>query len=140
MAQKIIYICDKCGENFEKEDSLRLAMHYEICESCMKKLEAHVQAFFADVDSPIPEKKEPEKVEEKPKKEPAEPEQPQRKRIDRDKACALKLAGWSNKAIAEELGANFGSINAGLYSHLDSYCNGERFGRQGDEEDEEAAE
>lgn len=148
MAKKIIYVCDKCGSTSE-EDNLKDAYEYELCNDCFKKFDDHIKAFFEGIDAqaPLPapkkEKKAP-KTEEKDESvnDQAEStqEQPQRKRIDWDKACALKLAGWSNKAIAEELGANFGSINAGLYSHLDSYCNGERFGRQGDEEDEEAAE
>lgn len=54
------------------------------------------------------------KLEEKPKK------------IDWDKACALKKAGWSNKQIAEELHANRGTIEAMIYKHLEKYNAGER--------------
>lgn len=48
------------------------------------------------------------------------------KKIDWDKACALKKAGWSNKQIAEELHANEGTINATIYKHLEKYNAGER--------------
>ena len=34
------------------------------------------------------------------------PEKPKAKRVDWPKAEALKAAGWTNKAIAEELGCN----------------------------------
>ena len=48
------------------------------------------------------------------------------KKIDWDKACALKKAGWSNKQIADELHANEGTINAMIYKHLEKYNAGER--------------
>ena len=48
------------------------------------------------------------------------------KKIDWDKACALKKAGWSNKQIAEELHANEGTIGAMIYKHLEKYNSGER--------------
>ena len=157
MAKKIIYICDKCGKSSEDEAFLKAAYEYEICDKCFKKFDDHIKAFFEGFDAKakipykkpeiieaIPVKEEPKKAAEPKKEEPkkaAEPqketEPSQRKRIDWDKACALKLAGWGNKAIADELGANLGSINAGLYSHLDSYCAGERFGREEESEEEE---
>lgn len=68
-----------------------------------------------------------------------EPKQEKRKspvKIDWDKACALKLAGWSNKDIATELHANEGTINNGIYKHLVEYEAGKREGRC--EETEEA--
>ena len=37
---------------------------------------------------------------------PEVPEKPKAKRVDWPKAEALKAAGWTNKAIAEELGCN----------------------------------
>ncbi len=48
------------------------------------------------------------------------------KKIDWDKACALKKAGWSNKQIADELHANEGTINASIYKYLARYNTGER--------------
>lgn len=48
------------------------------------------------------------------------------KKIDWDKACALKKADWSNKQIAEELHANEGTIGAMIYKHLEKYNAGER--------------
>ena len=48
------------------------------------------------------------------------------KKIDWDKACALKKAGWSNKDIASELHANEGTISAMIYKHLEKYNTGER--------------
>lgn len=58
-----------------------------------------------------------------------EPKQGKRKspvKIDWDKACALKLAGWSNKDIAAELHANEGTIANGIYKHLVEYEDGKR--------------
>ena len=51
------------------------------------------------------------------------------KKIDWDKACALKKAGWSNKQIADELHANEGTINASIYKNLAKYNAGERKGK-----------
>ena len=61
-----------------------------------------------------------------------EPKREKRKspvKIDWDKACALKLAGWSNKDIAAELHANEGTIANGIYKHLVEYEDGKREGR-----------
>ena len=52
------------------------------------------------------------------------------KKIDWDKACALKKAGWSNKQIADELHANEGTINASIYKNLAKYNAGERKGKR----------
>ena len=52
------------------------------------------------------------------------------KKIDWDKACALKKAGWSNKQIADELHANEGTINASIYKYLAKYNTGERKGKR----------
>ena len=56
-------------------------------------------------------------------------DKPKRVKIDWDKACALKLAGWSNKDIAAELHANEGTIANGIYKHLVEYEDGKREGR-----------
>lgn len=45
----------------------------------------------------------------------------QRKPIDWDKACALKLAGRSNAWIADELGINPGTVNVCIYKKLEEY-------------------
>ena len=50
-----------------------------------------------------------------------------RKKIDWNKACALKLAGWSNKDIAMELHATEGTINSGIYSKLKTYKPGQHY-------------
>lgn len=49
------------------------------------------------------------------------------KKIDWNKACALKLAGWSNKDIAIELKANEGTINSGIYGKLKTYKPGQHY-------------
>lgn len=142
MARKIIYICDKCGSKSENEDLLRAAYEYEICDKCFKKFDEHIKAFFEGFDAKekIPYKK-PEVIEtpEKPKAEkPADDqEKPKRKKIDWNKACALKLAGWSNKGIAEELGVNKPTIDSMIYKMLERYNDGERFGSAGTDEDDE---
>ena len=64
-------------------------------------------------------------VKEKPKKEKGKPG-PKRGKIDWDKACALKKAGWSNDAIAAEVHTTVGTINSMIYKRLEEYNAGKR--------------
>lgn len=61
----------------------------------------------------------------KPKKEKGKPG-PKRTKIDWDKACALKKAGWSNDEIAAEVHAPVGTINSRIYQRLKEYNAGKR--------------
>ena len=48
-------------------------------------------------------------------------EKPKNK-IDWNKACALKAAGWSHKNIADELGIEQGTLNSGtFYKKIEQY-------------------
>ena len=73
-------------------------------------------------------------VKEKPKKEKGKPG-PKRTKIDWDKACALKKAGWSNDNIAQEINAPIGTINAMIYQRLKEYNEGKRFGKREEAEE-----
>lgn len=64
-------------------------------------------------------------VKEKPKKEKGKPG-PKRGKIDWDKACALKKAGWSNNEIATEVHTSVGTINSMIYQRLKEYNAGKR--------------
>lgn len=134
--QKIIYICDKCGKSSESSDFLKTAYEYEICDKCFKKFDDHIKAFFEgfDAQAPLPAPKKEKKAPkaEKPADETAEKKH---KPIDWDKACALKIAGWSNKYIAEELGANRPTIDSMIYKKVEQYKDGVRFGKQEEADD-----
>ncbi len=51
---------------------------------------------------------------------------PKRGKIDWDKACALKKAGWSNNEIATEVHTSVGTINSMIYQRLKEYNAGKR--------------
>lgn len=72
----------------------------------------------------------------KPKEEKSKPG-PKRSKIDWDKACALKLARWSNDEIAIELHASKGTIANAIYKHLNEYKQGKRVNRCEEVETEE---
>ena len=76
----------------------------------------------------------PEIVNEEPK---TANDKPKRIKIDWDKACALKLAGWSNSEIAVELHASKGTIDNAIYKHLNEYEQGKREGRREEETEED---
>lgn len=61
----------------------------------------------------------------KPKEEKSKPG-PKRGKIDWDKACALKKAGWSNNEIATEVHTSVGTINSMIYQRLKEYNAGKR--------------
>ena len=65
-------------------------------------------------------------------------DKPKRIKIDWDKACALKLAGWSNGEIAIELHASKGTIDNAIYKHLNEYEQEKRVNRCEEIETEEA--
>ena len=81
----------------------------------------------------------PEIVNEEPKnanKEKGKPG-PKRSKIDWDKACALKKAGWSNNEIATEVHAPVGTINSMIYQRMKEYNEGKRVNRCEEVETEE---
>ena len=122
----LITICDKCGSRIE-ENKGRFIFEMDFCPDCTEKLKQVVQAWIDE-----PEEKKIEVSEEDFKKiadqvrKDVENEIAQKK-IDWNKACALKLAGWSNKDIAIELKANEGTINSGIYGKLKTYRPGEHY-------------
>lgn len=62
---------------------------------------------------------------------------PKRSKIDWDKACALKKAGWSNNEIATEVHAPVGTINSMIYQRMKEYNEGKRVNRCEEIETEE---
>lgn len=63
---------------------------------------------------------------------------PKRTKIDWDKACALKKAGWSNNEIATEVHAPVGTINSMIYQRMKEYNEGKRVNRCEEIKTEEA--
>ena len=79
---------------------------------------ANDEAFDAAVRAEFKKAKKPEKTKGKPG--------PKRGKIDWDKACALKKAGWSNNEIATEVHTSVGTINSMIYQRLKEYNAGKR--------------
>lgn len=79
-------------------------MSQDFCTKCQKDLSKVIKNW-------INEKLEPE----------VEELIPRKNGIDWDKACALRLAGWSSKAIAEELECAEGTISSSIVPKLDAY-------------------
>ena len=79
---------------------------------------ANDEAFDAAVKEEFEKAKKPEKTKGKPG--------PKRGKIDWDKACALKKAGWSNNEIAAEVHTSVGTINSMIYQRLKEYNAGKR--------------
>lgn len=128
----LIKICDKCGSRIEENEG-RYFFEMDFCPDCTEEL---VQVIQAWVDEPeeikAPEEEKIEASEENFKKIADQvrkdvEESFARKKIDWNKACALKLAGWSNKDIAMELHATEGTINSGIYSKLKTYKPGKHY-------------
>ena len=79
---------------------------------------ANDEAFDAAVRAEFEKAKKPEKTKGKPG--------PKRTKIDWDKACASKKAGWLNDEIAAEIHAPVGTINSMIYQRLKEYNAGKR--------------
>lgn len=105
-------ICDKCGADTANDPHQVVGLDF--CQYCYENLRDVIQSWIDEPEAPaVPAVEVPEVV-------PAVIN-PTKKKIDWDKACALKLAGWSNKQIAEELGVNFGTINVEIYKKVNQY-------------------
>ena len=122
-------------------------MNAKDIEVVREKKKEHILTLTVEFDEPVSEEEAIERVMQRlsdKHKNIAADEEPEPKKkkckstykIDWDKACALKVAGWSNQEIADELHVNRGSLDSALYTHLKEYKQGRRIGRC--EEDEEA--
>ncbi len=113
---KIIVKCDKCGAEITSEEipSLFAAttgresggvladhpdrVRFDLCKKCMERVQTFIMSGDVAVD---PEQDEPE----------AEPEKPKpRQKMDTGKMQALHEAGWSYKAIAEEMKIPYSTV------------------------------
>lgn len=104
-------ICDKCKK--EKEEALNI-FEYRFCKECRDDLNVITIHWVMEMcEFKAPKRKKP--AETKPVI------------VDWNKACALKLAGWSNKEIADELGASLVTISGGISHKLKMYTHGMRF-------------
>ena len=136
----LITICDKCGSRIE-ENKGRFIFEMDFCPDCTEKLKQVVQAWIDEPEEviiesikriPAPDAA-PVEVSEEDFNKIADQVRKDveaafaRKKIDWNKACALKLAGWSNKDIAMELHATEGTINSGIYSKLKTYKPGQHY-------------
>lgn len=101
--KKTVYVCDKCERDIE-ESKITQIFGKDLCEECSEEAEEVFMKWL------------------KPRKPGGSVA-----KIDWSKCCALKLAGWNNKDIAREVGANEGTINSMIYKKLDEYKKGERW-------------
>lgn len=113
-------------------------MNAKDIEVVREKKKEHVLTLTVEFDEPVSEEEAIERVMQRLTDHPVvagaeeEPKKEKRKgttKIDWDKACALKLAGWKNSDIAAELHANKGTIDNAIYKHLIEYQDGKREGR-----------
>ena len=122
-----IRVCDKCKKIIEPKESAVTIESYDLCPKCFEEF----KEWLTKAEKPEKSKAKPEKKKQAAdvKAEDSEPK-PKRTKIDWDKACALKKAGWSNDNIASEINAPIGTINAMIYQRLKEYNEGKRYGRR----------
>lgn len=148
--RRTIYVCDKCGKEIDEVEATTYEIYnHDFCEKCALEASKVIKIWISEVPAKkevvaeaikevIEAPEEVKKIEETVKEEltPKRHKMKQlviksnpRKPIDWDKACALKKAGWSNKNIADELGANEGTISAMIYQKVKDYDAGKRYGK-----------
>lgn len=134
------YICDKCGYELLEGEQMSM-LGFDVCEGCYdegygmieswirgkKKRKAAKDEIGTEID--VDKFTKPLEVVQVASETAQEPQEaPKKKDIDWNKACALKLAGWSHKNIAGEMGINEGTLNSGtFYKKLEQYKSGVRF-------------
>jgi len=144
---KQIFVCDKCEKDITGNVALLVEdMHF--CPECKQTISGVLKQWIVgtkayepeiDVDDeiivPVEEPvQEPEVLvdayqelldkefaEEEPQKYPAKKKKVLKRAIDWDKACALKKAGWTNRAIAEECKIKFSTVNVEIYKKMKLY-------------------
>ena len=131
-------LLENANDNVINEENLetkkkQIANAFGVPETVLndETFDAAVKAEFEKAKKPEKSKAKPEKKKQAAdvKAEDSEPK-PKRTKIDWDKACALKKAGWSNDNIAQEINAPIGTINAMIYQRLKEYNEGKRYGRR----------
>lgn len=140
---KQIVVCDKCGKEIDLDRKQLNGLDF--CPSCYEKLIDVIQQWIDEdeeedpvevverIEMTIPEPEideypevitdevfEIKENEKSMQKYPAK-KSDKRTRPDWDKACALKKAGWTNKAIAEECNIALSYINAEIYKEMKKY-------------------
>jgi len=117
-----MYECDKCKRRLE--DKTKMMKPFGMVDLCSECFEKAVDNFNSWLSAD-------EKPKKRTRKEIKAPEPQIEKPIDWDKACALKVAGWSNKKIADEMGLNEITMNSGtFYTKLKRYKEGARDGKR----------
>lgn len=123
--RRTIFVCDKCGKEIDEVEATTYEIYnHDFCEKCALEASKVIKNWIAEV----PGKKEvvaeavKEVIEAEPKKRKGMPAS-----IDWDKACALKMANWSNRDIANEIHASEGTINSLIYKKLADYKKGKRY-------------
>lgn len=128
--KKTIILCDKCKKEIEETDIMQIG-EMDFCHACTSDLFFIIQNWVksekeesvvkpANVEEDfLTEEKYPAKK--KKKAEDTEHEEEPKKKIDWDKACALKKAGWSNREIAEECKIKLSTLSVEIYRHLKLY-------------------
>lgn len=117
--QKLIFYCDKCGELIGEDKNVAMILDFgdgsdkkiDLCPECMEKYWDLCQAFIAGKKIEVQyedEQKEPVAKSKKAKGK-------SRVKLDLGRIGALRSAGWSVKAIAEEMKCSENTI----YNHLD---------------------
>lgn len=122
-------ICDNCMSEITHTEH-ESAFGYDFCLDCYQKMKEGFDAFLKKTISI-----ETEKQRELQKKSLISKHDHGIK-IDWDKACALKIAGWSNKAIAEELKLNEGTVGSTIYKKVEEYKKGKRMNKVAEPKEE----
>lgn len=116
-------ICDKCKKEITESTAFQ---GKDLCQCCTDKAVRMILAWIEKEDDTVPDQEKPKKeIKKIEKKEPVKEKKEEPKKIkpvvqietkiDWDKACALKIAGWKNEAIADELKVGLSTINSGTF-------------------------
>lgn len=135
--QRVIVVCDKCGEELQGEFShVELSdAEFDLCEKCDKEMENEIKNWIkkatkSSVVEQDEKKKEQGRAELKAIFEKSDSENfptyagtegilgKKSKKVDWDKAVELKRSGMRTKEIAQILGCNEGTLIASLYKHM----------------------
>jgi len=107
--------CDKCNCDIHEGNNQVLGL--DLCGDCFCLMQDVISQWLQE-EPGVPDQ---EESKEEKKSKSAKVGRSSRNKIDWDMACALKLAGRSNKWIADDMGINEGTVNATIYKKLEIY-------------------
>jgi len=115
--KKIIYLCDRCGAQFDKDETSVASFPADLCHECEVKA---AKMFDIFLNGGLSEEK-PAKIEKRSAPAAARGGSRKRANLDLGKIAALRKAGWTFEKIADEVGVSAPTVTKYMDEAMEYY-------------------